>query len=197
MAATALGVPADERHCSGHQRGAAEVVPQVDLSAVPYQQLDHSLVAVVGGAHQRGPAVAPLQVDLRAAQQQQLDHPLVALLDGVHPRGDAAQLARHASRVDPPAAVEPRQQRRLVAFGSPAIAASEGRLPSKLDEAASLTPAPPYVSGFRLFVGGGRTISTSTLCLPLGAYNFNLYSTPRHLSKVAKEILATLCTESL
>jgi len=54
--------------------GAAFTVQQVDLRAALQQQLDHPLVAAVGGVHQRGDAIAVLQVGIRAALEQQLDH---------------------------------------------------------------------------------------------------------------------------
>ena len=60
-------------------------------------------------------AAAVLQVDLSAAPYQQVDHPLVALDGGAHQQRDAAPLASLVRRVDPPADVEPRQQRLLVA----------------------------------------------------------------------------------
>jgi len=53
------------------------------------QHVDHSLVAITGGAHQRGPAVAVLLVDLRAVPQQQLDHSLAAFSGSVRQCGDA------------------------------------------------------------------------------------------------------------
>ena len=111
-----------------HRHGAAVECLLVDLRAALQQQVDHPLVAFVGGDRQRGVAVAIPQVDLCAVQKQQLDHLLLALLGGKHQRGDAAHIVYRASRVDPPAAVKPRQQRRLLA--------SLSRLPGLFGKAA-------------------------------------------------------------
>ena len=119
-----------------HQRGAADALLQVSIRAALKQQLDHPLVAVEGGAHQRGATSAALQVDLRAVLQQQLDQPLVAVAGGRHQRSDATHSAFPASRVDPPAAAEPRQQRRLVALRS--------RLPGLFGKAAGLLGYAPW-----------------------------------------------------
>ena len=102
------------------QRGAeidlhAFAVLLVDISAAPYPQVDHPLVAVEGGAYQRGEAAAALQVDLRAVPQQQLDHPLVALVGGAHQQREAAHLATLVRRIDSPAAVKQHQHRLLLA----------------------------------------------------------------------------------